>query len=96
MRWERLSATLAAGVLRSEAGTLLVWPTVEVGVRCELWSEPYLPPWPRLVLTSVVVELLPDAAQEGPVGGPIEEHGRGASGPSRARRSIDAAGSDVS
>lgn len=58
MRWRRVSATLASGVLRSEEGRLLAWPVVEVGRRCALWSEPIVPPWPRLVLTSEVVGLL--------------------------------------
>lgn len=58
MRWRRLSATLASGSLRTEGGELLRWPEVQVGERCELLSEPFVPPFRRLVRTSVVVAIV--------------------------------------
>ena len=58
MRWRRLSATLASGTLRNDGAPLLRWPTVRVGERCALLSEPFVPPLPRLVWTSNVVAIL--------------------------------------
>jgi hypothetical protein len=58
MGWVRLSATLASGILRTEAAKLLEWPRLKVGNRCDLWSEPLVPPLLRLVQTSLVMEIL--------------------------------------
>lgn len=58
MRWRRLSATLASGTLRSDGASLLSWPDVRVGDRCVLPSEPFVPPFPRVVWTSEVVAIL--------------------------------------
>lgn len=57
MTWRRVPS-LASGVLRSESGVLLVWPEIVLGQRCQLWSEPLVPSFPRLVLTSIVVAVL--------------------------------------
>ena len=58
MRWQRITATFASGVLRNEGARLLEWPDVRVGRSCLLLSEPYDPPDLRLVWTSVVVAIL--------------------------------------
>jgi hypothetical protein len=58
MRWRRLSATLASGFLRNDGAELVGWPEVRVGERCRLLSQPFVPPLPRLVLTSTVVAIL--------------------------------------
>ncbi|HYK95253.1 MAG TPA: hypothetical protein VE011_05205 [Candidatus Dormibacteraeota bacterium] len=58
MRWRRLTATLASGPLRNDGADLLSWPEVRVGERCSLLSEPFTPPFPRTVFTSVVVAIL--------------------------------------
>lgn len=58
MRWRRLSATLASGTLRNDGAALLSWPDVRVGDRCVLPSEPFMPPFPRVVWTSEVVAIL--------------------------------------
>jgi len=63
MRWHRETVTLGSGVLRSEHGTLVAWPEVALGQRCELLSEPINPPLPRLVLTSEIVALLDEPAE---------------------------------
>jgi hypothetical protein len=68
MRWRRLSATLASGPLRSEQGDLTAWPDLALGERCELWSEPINPPWPRIVLTTQIVAFL-EIEADGPAGG---------------------------
>lgn len=58
MRWRRLSATLGSGRLRDEGARLVAWPTVRLGERCELLSEPLVPPFGRQVQTSWVVAIL--------------------------------------
>ena len=58
MSWQRLSATLVSGPLRTDGGRLLAWPEVVVGARCLLMCEPLNPPAPRVVATSFVVTLL--------------------------------------
>ncbi len=58
MRWRRLSATLGSGPLRNDGAELLRWPEVQVGERCPLFSEPFIAPLPRLVLTSTVVAIV--------------------------------------
>lgn len=58
MSWRRVTTTLASGVLRSEEGVLLEWPTVTVGERCQLVSVPINEPWLRVVVTSQVVAIL--------------------------------------
>jgi hypothetical protein len=64
MCWQRESVTLASGPLRSDSGPLLSWPEViELGQRCELWSEPINPPWLRLVRTSRIVAFLDKPAE---------------------------------
>ena len=58
--WQRLSATLASGPLRTDGGRLLEWPEVIIGARCVLQCEPLNPPAPRIVATSFVVTFLDD------------------------------------
>jgi hypothetical protein len=58
MRWQRISATFASGVLRNEGARLVAWPDVRLGERCRLLSEPLAPPHPRLVWTTEVVAIL--------------------------------------
>jgi hypothetical protein len=57
MRWHRTPG-LGSGVLRSEEGVLVAWPDVRLGSGCVLLCEPYAPPFPRLVVTSIVVGVL--------------------------------------
>jgi hypothetical protein len=63
MRWQRITATFASGVLRNEGARLLEWPEVRVGHSCQLLSESLKPPDPRLVWTSVVVAILEQATE---------------------------------
>lgn len=58
MRWRRLSATLASGTLRNDGAELLRWPDILIGHPCTLDSEPFVPPFPRVVWTSEVVAIL--------------------------------------
>lgn len=58
MTWRRLSTTMVSGTLRTEHARLLEWPEVAIGARCHLVSEPINPPYPRFVITSVVVAIL--------------------------------------
>lgn len=62
MRWQRITATFASGVLRNEGARLLEWPKVRVGQSCQLLSEPLNPPDLRLVSTSAVVAILEHAS----------------------------------
>jgi hypothetical protein len=70
IRWRRTRVTLRSGILRNSGARLLAWPSVRVGERCRLRSEPYLPqPDPfgrdeRLVLTSTVMEILEQAVDD--------------------------------
>jgi hypothetical protein len=50
MWWQRESATRASGPSLSDNGALTYWPRIlELGRRCDLWSTPINPPWPRVV-----------------------------------------------
>jgi hypothetical protein len=60
MRWQRETATLGSGVLRSDHGVLLAWPEFELGQRCKLRCEPINAPFERLVWSSRVVAFLDD------------------------------------
>jgi hypothetical protein len=66
MTWQRVSATLASGVLRSEGGVLVSWPQVSVGARCHLLCEPMNRSFTRLVSTSLVVAMLDSAGRAVP------------------------------
>jgi hypothetical protein len=63
MRWQRVTATFASGVLRNEGARLLRWPEVRVGESCLLLSEPLVPPYTRIVWTSAVVAILEREAE---------------------------------
>jgi len=67
MYWQRLSATLASGVLRTDGGRLLAWPEVVIGARCQMLSEPIDAPFPRGVATSFVVARLDEGGRVLPV-----------------------------
>jgi hypothetical protein len=58
MRWQRITATFASGVLRNEGARLLEWPVIRVGQSCLLRSEPFAQPDSRVVWTSQVVAIL--------------------------------------
>jgi len=67
MFWQRLSATMASGVLRTNGGRLLAWPEVVIGARCQMLGEPINPPFLRRVDTSFVVAILDHAGRVLPI-----------------------------